>query len=150
MNLKLLFFFGIFLMTFCSCGHPEDFDSDKIQKASIQVSKKVEQSEVSYYDFDKQGKRLTRKFIKVNGANPNKLEIAIRNFLTMTNFQGNYHHLNFNYTEFNADSATFYFKGKYDFERKADKEIFEKALELTISNYTDNTKINLVLNDNKF
>ena len=131
----------------CGCGQPESYDGTKIQKASLQILEEQAQSQVMHFDYDINSKRLIKQYETVNQLDPNKLEIAINNFLAKTNFRGQYHQLKFDYSEANTESINFYFNGNYDFERKADEEIFKKALELTIANYTDYLNINLFFNE---
>lgn len=131
----------------CGCGQPESYDVTKIQKASLQILEEHAEAQVMHFDFDTNSKRLVKKYETVNQLNLNKMEIAINNFLAKTNFRGKYHQLKFDYSESNAESITFYFNGNYDFERIADEEIFKKALELTIANYTDYLNINLFFNE---
>lgn len=150
MTLKIFVSLCLVIVFFSGCGHPDGYDTAQIQKASLQISKEQTRSQVIHFDYDIYNKRLIRKFETISDLNPNKLEIAIQNFLAKTNFRGNYSRLKFDYSDFDADLITFYFKGHYDFERIDDEEIFKKALELTITNYTENVNINLVFNDNKF
>ena len=149
MTLKTFVSLCLFIILYSGCGQPEGYDLNKIQKASMQGSE-PEISNVIHFDYDNIGKRLVRKFENTNEINPNKLEIAIYNFIKKTNFRGNYRDLKFEYTDFKSDSITFYFQGNFEFDRIDDEEIFKKALELTITNYTSNENINLVFNDNKF
>lgn len=150
MTLKFIFPGALILIFLCGCGHPENYDTSKVQKASLQLADESTNSKVIHFDYDKNEKRLVRKFEPVTEKDSDKLKIAIKNFLAKTNFRGNYQHLRFDYADFKSDSITFYFKGNFDFDRIDDEEIFKKALELTITNYTNNLNIDLVFNDNKF
>lgn len=150
MNLKFAVFSLLVMNFFCGCGHSEAYDSAQINKASILNIETSKKTKVIYFDYDRRTKRLIKKLETINATNPNKLEIAVSNFLSKTNFRGDYHQLVFDFEEKTATGITLHFSGKYDFDKKEDQVIFNKALELTIANYTDMTNINLVFNHNKF
>ncbi len=150
MTLRILVSLCLFNVCFFGCNHPKGYESKDIHTASIIGSQESKSTQIVHFDYDRNGKRLVRKFETVNDSNPNKLEIAIINFIQKTNFRGNYQQLNYDYSDDKSDVITFYFTGNYDFERIDDEEIFKKALELTITNYTKNENIKFVFNDNKF
>lgn len=131
------------------CGHPSHYETSSVNLATFSKTAQKVETHISYYDFERSSNNLIMKVSTTTAPNPDKLKLAITQFIKTTNFFGRYKSLNFQQHVYKFDKTEFYFEGKYEFKRKEDLQIFKKALKLTIAKYINNTNIDLIINGQK-